>query len=47
VLPLLRRAADSLKFTFTNPGPWLFRCHVVNHGGSGMICIINIEPTKQ
>jgi len=47
VLPLLPGAADSLQFTFTNPGPWLFHCHVVNHADAGMIGIFNIEPTEQ
>ena len=46
VLPLLPGAADSLQFTFTNPGLWLFHCHVVNHADLGMIGIFNIEPAE-
>ena len=46
LLPLLPGAADTLQFTFTNPGLWLFHCHVVNHADAGMIGIFNIEePT--
>jgi len=42
VLPLLPGASDSLQFTFTHPGLWLFHCHVVNHADAGMIGIFNI-----
>jgi len=46
VLPLLPGAADSLQFTFTNPGLWLYHCHVVNHADAGMIGIFNIEAAE-
>ena len=42
VLPLLPGTADTLQFTFTKPGPWLFHCHVVSHADAGMIGIFNI-----
>jgi len=50
VLPLVPGQADTLKFTFTKPGPWLFHCHVVAHADAGMIGLFNIEdaePTEQ
>ncbi len=45
-LPLLPGAADTLQFTFTNPGLWLFHCHVVSHADAGMIGIFNIEKAQ-
>ncbi len=42
-LPLLPGTADTLQFTFTNPGLWLFHCHVVSHADAGMIGIFNID----
>ena len=50
VLPLIPGQSDTLQFTFTNPGMWLFHCHVVAHADAGMIGIFNItepEPTPQ
>jgi len=50
VLPLVPGQADTLQFTFTKPGPWLFHCHVVAHADAGMIGLFNIteaEPTEQ
>jgi FtsP/CotA-like multicopper oxidase with cupredoxin domain len=44
VLPLIPGQSDSLQFTFTNPGLWLFHCHVVAHADAGMIGIFNIAP---
>jgi len=46
-LPLLPGLADTLQFTFTQPGFWLFHCHVVNHADAGMIGIFNIEKAQQ
>jgi FtsP/CotA-like multicopper oxidase with cupredoxin domain len=43
VLPLVPGQSDTLQFTFTNPGLWLFHCHVVAHADAGMIGIFNIE----
>src|SRR3990172_2060569 len=37
LLPLIPGAADTLRFTFTKPGLWLFHCHVVNHADNGEI----------
>jgi len=37
VLPLVPGQADSLEITFTEPGLWLFHCHVVSHADAGMI----------
>jgi len=42
VLPLVPGASDTLQFTFTHPGLWLFHCHVVSHADAGMIGIFNI-----
>jgi len=50
VLPLVPGQADTLDFTFTKPGLWLFHCHVVSHADAGMIGLFNIEdvePTEQ
>jgi FtsP/CotA-like multicopper oxidase with cupredoxin domain len=46
LLPLLPGAADTLQFTFTQPGLWLFHCHVVNHADAGMIGNFTIEDTE-
>ncbi len=43
VLPLVPAAADTLRFTFTKPGLWLFHCHVVAHADAGMIGLFVIE----
>ncbi|MBI4570394.1 MAG: multicopper oxidase domain-containing protein, partial [Chloroflexi bacterium] len=43
LLPLLPGAADTLRFTFTKPGLWLFHCHVVVHADAGMIGVFIIE----
>jgi len=50
VLPLVPGQADTLAFTFTKPGLWLFHCHVVAHADAGMIGLFNLEdaePTEQ
>ena len=50
VLPLVPGQADTLDFTFTKPGLWLFHCHVVAHADAGMIGLFNLEdaePTEQ
>jgi len=46
VLPVLPGQADTLEFTFTKPGPWLFHCHVVAHADAGMIGLFNIEDAE-
>jgi len=43
LLPLVPAAADTLRFTFTKPGLWLFHCHVVAHADAGMIGLFVIE----
>jgi FtsP/CotA-like multicopper oxidase with cupredoxin domain len=43
VLPLVPGAADTLRFTWTKPGLWLFHCHVVAHADAGMIGVFVIE----
>jgi len=43
VLPLVPGQADTLQFTFTKPGLWLFHCHVVSHADAGMIGVFNIQ----
>jgi len=42
LLPMVPGQADTLQFTFTKPGPWLFHCHVVAHADAGMIGLFNI-----
>jgi|FLYL01.1.fsa_nt_gi FtsP/CotA-like multicopper oxidase with cupredoxin domain len=46
-LPLAPGSADTLQFTFTNPGLWLFHCHVVSHADNGMIGVFNIEQPPE
>ena len=46
LLPMVPGQADTLQFTFTKPGPWLFHCHVVAHADAGMIGIFNITEDK-
>ena len=46
LLPLLPGAADTLRFTFTKPGLWLFHCHVVVHADAGMIGLFVIEEAQ-
>ncbi len=44
VVPLVPGQADTLLVNFTNPGLWLFHCHVVAHADGGMIGIFNVTP---
>jgi FtsP/CotA-like multicopper oxidase with cupredoxin domain len=46
LLPLIPGAADTLRFTFTKPGLWLFHCHVVNHADAGMIGLFIVEDAE-
>jgi FtsP/CotA-like multicopper oxidase with cupredoxin domain len=39
-MQLLPGAADSIFVTATQPGIWLFHCHVVFHADAGMIGVI-------
>jgi FtsP/CotA-like multicopper oxidase with cupredoxin domain len=43
VVPLLPGAADTVSLKFTQPGLWLFHCHVVNHADAGMIGLFIID----
>ncbi len=43
VLPLDAGAADTLLITFSQPGLWLFHCHVVHHADLGMIGVFVVE----
>ena len=43
VLPLVQGAADTLLVNFTNPGLWLFHCHVEPHADKGMIGLFLVE----
>ena len=47
VLPLTPGQADTLQFTFTKPGLWLFHCHVVSHADAGMIGVFVIEESAE
>jgi manganese oxidase len=46
VVPLMPGTADTLQFTFTKPGLWLFHCHVVQHADMGMIGLFIIEEPE-
>ncbi|HUF53109.1 MAG TPA: multicopper oxidase domain-containing protein [Dehalococcoidia bacterium] len=46
LLPLVPGQADTLSFTFTKPGLWLFHCHVVAHADAGMIGVFNITDPE-
>lgn len=43
LVPLVPGQADTLQLTFTQPGMWLFHCHVVAHADAGMIGLFMIE----
>lgn len=43
VVPLVPGAADTLRVVFTEPGLWLFHCHVVSHADAGMIGLFAVE----
>lgn len=43
VLPLDAGAADTLLVNFSQPGLWLFHCHVVAHGDAGMIGVFVVD----
>lgn len=43
VLPLVQGTADTLLVNFSNPGLWLFHCHVDPHADAGMIGLFDVE----
>ena len=43
VLPLVPGAADTLLVSFSNPGLWLFHCHVEPHADEGMIGLFDVK----
>jgi len=43
VVPLDAGAADTLVVNFSQPGLWLFHCHVVSHADAGMIGLFIVE----
>ncbi|MBI2845180.1 MAG: multicopper oxidase domain-containing protein [Chloroflexi bacterium] len=43
LLPLVSGAADTLLVNFSQPGLWLFHCHVVSHADAGMIGVFIVE----
>lgn len=44
VLGLVPGEADRIVVTPTQPGLWLFHCHVVSHADGGMIGVMVVEP---
>lgn len=44
VLGLIPGEADRLVVTPTQPGLWLYHCHVVSHADAGMIGVMIVEP---
>ena len=47
VVPLSPGTADTVTFTYTNPGLWLFHCHVVAHADAGMIGLFNVTDSAE
>jgi FtsP/CotA-like multicopper oxidase with cupredoxin domain len=43
VVSLLPGAADRIVVTPTEPGVWLFHCHVVRHADDGMIGVFVVQ----
>lgn len=43
VIPLVPGAADTIVIKFSNPGLWLFHCHVESHADAGMIGLFEAE----
>jgi len=43
VVPLMQGTADTLLVTFSNPGYWLFHCHVEPHADAGMLGLFEVE----
>jgi len=46
VVPLDPAAADSVLVTLTQPGVFLFHCHVVQHADAGMIGLLVVLPSN-
>jgi FtsP/CotA-like multicopper oxidase with cupredoxin domain len=46
-VPLDPGTVDTVTFTYTNPGIWLFHCHIVAHADAGMIGLFNITDATQ
>lgn len=44
VVQLVPGAVDRIRFTPTDPGLWLFHCHVVSHADQGMIGVFLVDP---
>jgi FtsP/CotA-like multicopper oxidase with cupredoxin domain len=47
VVPLPSGAADTILVTFSEPGLWLFHCHVVSHADQGMIGIFPVTEPEE
>ncbi len=43
VVPLVQGAADTLLVNFTEPGFWLFHCHVETHADLGMLGLLDVR----
>ncbi len=43
VVPLVQGAADTLLVNFTEPGFWLFHCHVETHADLGMLGLFDVR----
>ncbi len=43
VVPLVQGSADTLRVEFSNPGLWLFHCHVESHADAGMLGVFEVE----
>ena len=47
VVPLAPGAADTLLVKFTEPGLWLFRCHIPSHADQGMIGLFEVSDAAR
>ena len=46
VVQLAPGAVDRIRLTPTDPGLWLFHCHVVSHADQGMIGVFIVDPAE-
>lgn len=46
VVQLVPGGVDRIRLTPTDPGLWLFHCHVVSHADQGMIGVFIVDPAE-
>lgn len=47
MISLWRRSWAVIRFRATNPGTWLFHCHMEQHIPTGQVMALNIKPNEQ